>query len=522
MKKLTLGIALVALLSQCAAVAAPPSQTIIDVRVEGNNRLSRNAVLSYVKTRVGTIFDEQTVKADRDRLMGSGRFTRVVATKEYTDKGVIVTFKVTERPTLAKLEISGNKKFKTEELLKDMPIGEGDPMNQAAIEGGKQAIVNKYREAGYHFVEVTVDDEALQNKSELIYNIVEGPQTSVKKVKFEGNHYFSNFSLKMKTSTKARVWPLIAGELNVEKIERDVTLLRNVYVQDGFLDAEVGRTMDFSPDKTSVVVTFVIKEGPRYRINEIQFKGTTVFSAEELRRRLTFHQGSFFTTETLRLDKKKVDAAYGEVGYIEADVQVNKRFRDPNAPAPQWAADLDGGKPALVNLVFTVDEKDQYRIGEIKIKGNSITQSRVIRREFRFYPEQLCDTVAIEYSKNRLKELRLFDEVTITPVGAEQKAVKDIVVEVKEGRTAEFMMGVGVSSNSGLLGTVSLTQRNFDIFAWPSSWKNMLKPQTFKGAGQNFNISAEPGTEIMRFQCLVVHPLHLRPAVLSRREELCI
>jgi outer membrane protein assembly factor BamA len=89
--------------------------------------------------------------------------------------------------------------------------------------------------------------------------------------------------------------------------------------------------------------------------------------------------------------------------------------------------------------------------------------------------------------------------VNITPVGTQQKAVKDILVQVKEGRTAEFMMGVGVSSNSGLLGTISFTQRNFDIFAWPGSWKSMLKPQTFKGAGQRLNISAEPGTELMRF-----------------------
>ncbi len=498
-KRLILGIAVVALLSHCAAWAATPSKSVIDVRIEGNQRLSKNAVLSYVKTRVGTVYDEQTVKADRDRLMGSGRFTSVVATREYTEEGVIVAFKVDERPTISKLEIIGNKKFKTEELLKDMPIGEGDPMNQASIEGGKQAIINKYREEGYHFITVTVDEEALRDKSELTYNIVEGPQTIVKKVRFEGNHYFSNFSLKMKTSTKAKVWPFVAGSLNVEKVERDVTLLRNIYVQDGFLDAEVGRKLDFSTDKTSVVVTFVIKEGPRYRISEIVFEGNTVFSAEELRRRLTFHQGSFFTTETLRLDKQKVDSAYGEVGYIEAQVQVNKRFLNPTAPAPQWAEDIDGGKPALINLVFNITEQDQYRIGQIKIQGNSITQSRVIRREFRFYPEQLCDTVSIEMSKNRLKELRLFDEVTITPIGTPQKAVKDIVVEVKEGRTAEFMMGVGVSSNSGLLGTVSLTQRNFDIFAWPSSWKNLLKPQTFKGAGQNFNISAEPGTEIMRF-----------------------
>jgi len=497
-KRLILGIVAVVLLSQCAA-AAPPSRIVASVQVTGNNKLGLNAVMSYIKTRSGTVYDEQIVKADRDRLMASGRFVGVIATREYTDKGVIVTFKVAERPIIEKLQILGNKQFPTDELLQVIPLGQGDPINSAGIETAKQAIVNKYHEDGFHFAQATVDKDALQKKHEVIFNIVEGPQTIITKVKFEGNHYFSNFSLGMKTSTKARLWPLIDGSLNTEKIQRDVTLLRNIYVQDGFLDAEVGRRLNFSPDKTKATVTFVINEGPRYRINDIIFKGNTVFSGEELRRRLTFRQGVFFTTDGLRLDKKKVDAAYGEVGYIEAEVDINKRFLAPNAPPPPWAKDVDGGKPALINLVFKVTEHDQFRIGQIKIQGNSITQSRVIRREFRFYPEQLCDTVAIEYSKNRLKEIRLFDEVNITPVGTEQKAVKDILVQVKEGRTAEFMMGVGVSSNSGLLGTVSFTQRNFDITAWPGSWKSMLKPQTFKGAGQRFSLSAEPGTELMRF-----------------------
>ena len=99
----------------------------------------------------------------------------------------------------------------------------------------------------------------------------------------------------------------------------------------------------------------------------------------------------------------------------------------------------------------------------------------------------------------RLQELRLFDEVSITPVGTKKKDVKDILVEVREGRTAEFLIGVGISSSSGLLGPVSFTQRNFNIFAWTTSFKHFIKGETFKGAGQRLNISAEPGTELMRF-----------------------
>ncbi|MBN1556459.1 MAG: outer membrane protein assembly factor BamA [Phycisphaerae bacterium] len=473
--------------------------TVVEVRVEGNERLSKNAVLSYVKTRVGTTYDDAIAKADRDRLSASGRFSNVTVTRTPTDKGVIVTFKVVERPTINRIALVGAKHYTEQELRKDLPLAEGDPLSAASVQAGKQALLNKYHGDGFYFVEVTVVEGPPAEKDEVIYRIVEGPRAIIKKVVFEGNHYFKDITLKLKAETKAKFWPFISGALNLEKIDRDIQTIRNVYISEGFLDAEVGRRLDFSDDKNTVRVTFVIKEGARYRINSVVFNGNTVFSAQELAGRLNFQQGTFFTSEKLRLDLKALEYAYGELGYIEADIKAKKRFLAPQAPTPDWARGVDGGTPALLNLVFDIVENDQYRIGAIHIRGNSITQERVIRREFRFRPEQLYDTVAIEFTKNRLKEMRFFDEINIAPVATDRKDVKDILVEVKEARTAEFLIGVGVSSNSGLLGTVSFTQRNFDFLAWPKSFTQFIKAESFKGAGQTFNMSAEPGSEMMRF-----------------------
>lgn len=497
----------ISLLSFCACFALTARgvhaqelpNTVIEVRVEGNERLSKNAVLSYVKTRVGTAYDDAGVKADRDRLSESGRFSNVTVSRTPTDKGVIVTFKVVERATVNRVTLAGAKHYTEEELRKDLPISEGDPLSAASIQAGKQALINKYHGDGFYFVEISVEDSPPAEKDEVIYRIVEGPRTIIKKVIFEGNHYFKSITLKFKAETKAKFWPFISGALNIEKIDRDVQTIRNVYIGEGFLDAEVGRRLDFSDDKKNVNVVFLIKENQRYRINSVVFRGNTVFSSQELAGRLKFEQGAFFTNEKLQTDLKALEFAYGELGFIDADVKSKKRFLAPQAPVPEWARDLDGGKPALLNLVFDITENDQYRIGAIHIRGNSITQERVIRREFRFRPEQLYDTVAVEITKNRLKELRFFDEVTITPIATDEKDVKDVLVEVKEGRTAEFLIGVGVSSNSGLLGTVSFTQRNFDIFSWPKAFNNFIKAETFKGAGQQFNMSAEPGTDLMRF-----------------------
>ncbi|MCK5113484.1 MAG: outer membrane protein assembly factor BamA [Phycisphaerae bacterium] len=499
MNKTFLGIVVVGV---CVCLVAPlyaAPNTISKINVKGNQRLSRAAVLSNVKARVGTAFDEKTVKTDRDRLMDTGRFSQVEATKENTKSGVIVTFIVTERPVLADIQIEGSKAFTAAELLNELPIAQGDPRNKARVQAAKQAIITKYQNDGYYFATVTVDEEQLAAKNKLLLKITEGPKTIITKVKFDGNHYFGNFSLKMKTNTKAKWLMFISGALNMEKIDRDVTLLRNTYTQEGFLDVDVDRELKFSDDKTKVVVTFIIKEGPRYRINKIIIQGNTVFKGDDLVNRLQFHPGSFFTGEVLRFDQKRIEAAYGEVGYIEARVEAKQQFLSPTAVLPDWAKDLDGGQPALLNMIFVVTENDQYRIGEVRIQGNDVTQERVIRRVCTYYPEQLYDTVAVQNSENRLKDTKLFGSVNITPVKTPRQGYKDILVQVTEGETADVMMGISASSNSGLFGNISIKQRNFDILAWPGSWKDLTKPQTFKGAGQTFSMSAEPGTEIMRF-----------------------
>jgi len=179
------------------------------------------------------------------------------------------------------------------------------------------------------------------------------------------------------------------------------------------------------------------------------------------------------------------------VGYIHASVLPGKRFKV---------------KPGLVDLVYKIKESDQYRVGEVIIRGNSVTQDRIIRRQMRVFPEQLFNTVAIEQSESRLRELGLFDSVEISPVGRDPDR-RDALVEVAEGRTAEFLIGVGVSSNHGLLGNISFRQRNFDFLNWPKSWREFMTAQGWKGAGQTYAMVAEPGTELMRYHIEWLDPM---------------
>jgi outer membrane protein insertion porin family len=176
-----------------SAVAAPreadQAARVVEIRVEGNKQMSANAILIYVRTRPGQVYNEQVVKGDEKRLLETGRFDSVVASRTQTDKGVVVTFAVAERPLVAALVFQGNKAIKDGELAKELSFGAKDPLSAFSVEAGRLALQKKYQDRGYHFANVTTDKTALEQKRQVVYKIVEGPKVRVRKIRFQGNDF---------------------------------------------------------------------------------------------------------------------------------------------------------------------------------------------------------------------------------------------------------------------------------------------------------------------------------------------
>jgi len=481
----------VAVLCFCFAASAQTDQTaerIEAIEVTGNEQIPDEAVLGYVKTRTGEIYDEQRIERDVQALLESGRFKSARASVSRSATGVTVTFHVTERPLVSALAFEGNKSIKDSELAAVLSFGTYSPLDRFDIRTGRETILAKYRSEGFHFAEVTLDEQALTERNEVIYRIVEGPRVYLRKVDFRGNEHFSDFKLALKTDSSAGVWlfslPVVPGKLDTDKVQQDIQTIRGMYRAEGFLEAEVDRILEFSDDKRRVTLNFVIDEGPRYVVSDVTFKGNSIFTDEELTRRISLGVGGFYTSLGMKRDVQKLKDGYGELGFVDTQVNGNYVYKTERGQ---------------VDLVFTIDEGVQQRVGQITIRGNEETQSRVIRREMRVFPDQLYNTVAVDESRRRLLETNLFEDVEIRriPRGPD---VSDIVVDVEERQTSRLAIGAGLSTRDGLIGTVDFTQQNFDIFGWPKSWKEFIHGKSFKGAGQTLRIVAEPGTEIMRFR----------------------
>jgi outer membrane protein insertion porin family len=86
------------------------------------------------------------------------------------------------------------------------------------------------------------------------------------------------------------------------------------------------------------------------------------------------------------------------------------------------------------------------------------------------------------------------------------RSYADIVTQVDEAPTGNFGLGIGANSYSGIVGNVSITERNFDIWNVPRSFQELFSGQAFRGGGQFFQISLMPGTQINRMMATFTNP----------------
>jgi outer membrane protein insertion porin family len=79
-------------------------------------------------------------------------------------------------------------------------------------------------------------------------------------------------------------------------------------------------------------------------------------------------------------------------------------------------------------------------------------------------------------------------------------------IYVNETRTGKFMFGVGVNSDAGVSGQITIDERNFDIWNPPTSWDDFLNGTAWRGRGQGFRLEAQPGNQFQRYLVSFTEP----------------
>ena len=480
------GVLFVVILAGGMCFAEDASQMRIgSVEVAGNVSISQASVLASVRARAGELFNKASADEDAKRIAKLDGVEYAYYNAKEVDGQMQLTYVVVEKNLVRSITFIGNENIKYGKLAKDAGFKRGDYLDAFAIGNSVDTIKELYLKKGYAFVDITVDDEKLRS-GEVIYYISEGPRVKVKARTIEGNEAVSTKELAKALKTKSRKFWLWPAYYSKEVVDKDIAKLQEVFQEKGYLDSRVESTLKLSEDKSAAFITFSVTEGPMYLVDSVVIRGNEFFDDEVLYGDFKLKAGQFYSEDQSRFDIRSISRRYKEIGFIDVRVSYRRTF-------------TGAGK---VLCEFDVVEGGRFRIGEIIITGNEATHDNVIRHildEEGFRPGQWYNGEIARGDETgeleRLIKRTVYTESTFIKQVGSKPDQRDARINITEGQTGSVMLGAGVSSNRGLIGQLVFDQRNFDITDWPDSWKEFASGKSFKGAGQRFRISIEPGTQ---------------------------
>lgn len=482
------------LLGPLAPVSAqqPDQPEVREVRFEGLDQTGEVFARGVARIDVGTPFTAPSADAAVERLLRTGRFLTVRYRTDPVAGGVRVTFSVRERPTITAILFDGNSRYSDAHLLSRVGLSVGTSVDMFAVRQGQGVIAAVYREGGHGDVVVTFDEDRARGSGEIVYVIEEGSRVRIREVRFEGATAFGHRELIRRIDTRPAWWIIRKGVYDEDRVESDVARLRSYFRDHGFLDAKVSYRREFGEKEGDLILVFTIAEGTRYSIERIRLMGHTVFSSEELSAEMASAVGAFVRRPVVAEDAAAIQRKYREYGYIYATVRPIRDYSD---------------EPDLVQITMEIAEGRQFRVGEIVVRGNYRTKDKVVRRALDLYPPfDLVNMTKAKEAEERLRQAGIFTSARVVPVGDDPE-VRDIIMDVEEAdRIGDFNFALGVTSNAGLVGSINLDLKNFDLHDKPRSFSELVKLRSFFGAGQRMRIELQPGTDVSRFRVDFTEP----------------
>jgi outer membrane protein assembly factor BamA len=408
--------------------------TLISIRIQGNDTIETAAIMAYVKSQVGRPPNERQIKEDLRLLYATKWFFSVERRYRMTESGLTLIFRVLERPVVRSVVIKGNKNFPKRQILKQISIEPGSPFDVSTNLAAARKIEGYYHDKkSYPQAKVTLEVGGSKEDRDVVFNIEEGPYTVIKDTQFVGNSIRPSV-LRTRIKTKRTVLgylanyspfgTLFSGKYNESTLPRDVAALKEYYHNLGYFDVEVERSIKrtnshYLPQfklvknpkedsrfehlpipyfrvRRAEGATFVysVNEGPRFKLRNIEMEGNEIYSQEELLADSDLNRGDYFNARYLNKDVSNMRERYGALGRLFAKVNAVPRFID--------------GQPGVVDLVYQIDEDKPYNIRKINVVigapgGNPHTRETVVRNRILIAPGDLANPFLIDKSKGRLR-----------------------------------------------------------------------------------------------------------------------
>jgi outer membrane protein insertion porin family len=419
------------------------------IKIEGNRRIQREAILNRLNLKTGGPFRRSAVSDDIREIYSMGYFDDVQIKADDTDQGQIeLKITVKERPSIKNIEIEGNKLFSKDEILDTLTTKSFSVASVSKIRDDISKIKQLYEKSGYYQPKIEYEiKEVSRDEATLVFKIDEGPKSYLTEVVLEGRSKIPEKDLKKIMNIKEKTWFWLldeSGTFTREKLEENRMRLMAYYLDNGFVNVQVGEP-EVKIDGSNVKLAYPIREGERFQIRKINVEGDLVMPEEQVLSYLQTKPKTWFKRSSLAEDLKNITRLYNNLGYAYADVEPKQKIND---------------KYKFVDLTFNVTKGQRVSIEKVDIVGNDRTRDKIIRRALSFGEGDLYNADRIEASKNNLEGMDFFEAVRIKTAPGSKPDLMTITVEVMEKKTGSLAAGLGYSSQDGAMGNLNLKERN--------------------------------------------------------------
>nr|WP_157247377.1 outer membrane protein assembly factor BamA [Pedobacter panaciterrae] len=399
---------------------------------------------------------------------------------------VYFDIEVVERPRLSSFEINGVSKSQKTDILEKLNEKSGKSIINDNLYNSTTATIKKFLLGkGYFFTTVeykTKPDPSLENGMILQVFVDKGRKVKVHEVNFTGNKDFSSAKLrKFLKKTKQQAFYKIfgSGKFNKEKYDEDKLKLIAKMQDKGYRDAVILKDSIYQYSDKAIGINIDVYEGPKYYFGDITWAGNAKYTTDILEKVLGIEKGEVFSEE--KLEKKLRGSANGD---DVSSIYLNDGYLTFNVDPVQTKIHGD-----TVDVEMRIYEGPQYTNNRITLKGNTITNDRVVLREIRTKPGEKFSKDLLIRTVREIGQLGNFDESKTVPTPKPNPAdgTVDIEYAVEEKPSDQIELSGGFGGGN-IIGTLGLTFNNFSL-------KNIFNLDAYKplpkGDGQKLSLRGQ-------------------------------
>ena len=447
------------------------------INIVGNARVSSATIESLVDKKSSNI----------DSIYINNLTKKIYDTDFFADVKIsfnqdVLTINVTENPIVNFFYINGIKDSDLDQANKIITLKENSIFSSSKLKKDIEATKEFLNASGYYQASIVPEVIKIDNNQiNLIINIDKKEISKIKNIYFIGNKYFSNSQLMdVITSSEDGWWKFFStSALSEQRIEYDKQLLKEFYKSKSFYDAQIESAFASVDKNNKFTLTYSINSGAKYKFGDYDLKVSGLALKEE--------------------DVKEIKSIFSKLlkneSYSPQTInKINKQITEflENRRYGNFEINIQDIKAAddKINLIVQLNEGQKSLVNKINIRGNTITEEKVIRDNLIISEGDQLNSSKVKKSIDNVKSKQLFSKVDYKIEDSDKKNFKDLNLFVKEQPTGSISAGLGYGTNGGLF-EASVNERNF------------------LGQGINLNFTGRLSSDVVRGELSYLDPNYI-------------